>query len=116
MLWGFRSNMPNLHQVMGAGVIATGFYYVAASLVFPNDDTVLDHHYFAYNRKVLALVVAVNLPVMAYQIRYWPFIIYLVSGAWLFLMGTAYVVRSKPANYVALGSLIALYVYMYIGR
>lgn len=116
MLWGFRSNMPNLYQAMGAGVIATGFYYVAASLVFPNDDTDLDQHYFAYNRRVLALVVAVNLPVMAYQIRYWPLIIYLVSGAWLLLMGTAYVARSKLANYLALGSLIALYVYMYIGR
>lgn len=116
MLWGFRNDMPNLHQAMAVGVVATGFYYVAASLVFPSDDTDLDKHYFAYQRKILALVVAVNLPVMAYQIRYWPFIIYLVSGTWLLLIGVASVVRSKPANYAALGSLILLYIYMYAGR
>ena len=116
MLWGFRGNMPNLYQAMAAGVIATGFYYVAASLVCPSEDTDLDTHYFAYKRKILALVVAVNLPVMAYQIQYWPLTIYLVSGAWLSLMGAAFVARSKLTNYAALFGLIALYAYMYLGR
>lgn len=116
MLWGFRGNMPNLYQTMAAGVIATGFYYVAASLVFPSDDTDLDQHYFAHNRKILALIIAVNVPIMVYQIRYWPLIIYFISGAWLFLMGAAIVARTKSANYAALGSLIALYIYMYVGR
>jgi len=108
--------MPNLYQAMGAGVIATSLYYVAASIVFPSDDTDLDAHYFAYKRKILGLVVAVNLPIMAYQIAYWPLTVYVVSGAWLFLVGMASAVRTKPANYAALGSLIALYVYMYVDR
>lgn len=116
MLWGFRGDMPNLFQAMGAGVIATSLYYVAASIVFPSDDTDLDTHYFGYKRKVLGLVVAVNLPIMAYQIARWPLIIYLWSGAWLFLVGVAFAVRSKRANYAALGSLIVLYVYMYVTR
>lgn len=116
MIWGFRNDMPNLFQAMGAGVIATSFYYVAASLVFPSDDTELDEHYFRSKRKILALIVAVNLPIMAYQIRHWPLIIYLVSGAWLLLVGIAFVARTKFANYAVLGCLIAFYVYMYIGR
>ena len=116
MLWGFRGNMPNLYQAMAAGVIATGFYYVAASLVFPIDDTDLDAHYFAYKRRILALLVCVNLPIMAYQISYWPLVIYLISGGWLALMGTAFLARGKLANYASLISLLALYAYMYIGR
>jgi hypothetical protein len=115
-IWGFRNDMPNLHQAMGAGVVATGLYYVAASLVFPSANVDLDEHYFRYKRKILALVVVVNLPIMAYQIRHWPLTIYVVSGAWLFLVGIAFVVRTKFANYAALGGLIALYVYMYVGR
>jgi hypothetical protein len=116
MLWGFRGDMPQLYQAMAVGVIATGIYYVAAGLVFPSEDADLDAHYFAYKRRIIALVVAVNLPIMAYQIRYWSFVIYLVSGTWLFLMGVAFLARSKAVNYAALLSLIALYAYMFIDR
>ena len=116
MLWAFHRDMPNLYQAMGAGVIATSFYYVAASIVFPGDDTDLDTHYFAYKRKVLGLVVLVNLPVMAYQIPYWILTTYVVSGAWLVLVGIAFAFRSKLINYAGLWGLIALYIYMYVGR
>ena len=116
MLWGFHRHMPNLYQAMGAGVIATSLYYVAASIVFPSDDTDLDAHYFAYKRKILGIIVAVNLPIMAYQIPYWILTTYVVSGLWLFLVGIAFAVRNRPANYITLGILVALYIYMYIDR
>jgi hypothetical protein len=116
MIAGFRRDMPQMYLAMGAGVIVASFYYVAASLIFPADDTDLNEHYFRHKRKILALVVAVNLPVMAYQIRHWPLVIYVVSGLWLLLAAMVIAARGKSVNYAALGSLLALYVYMYVGR
>lgn len=116
MLSGFRSDMPQMYLAMGSGVIVTSIYYVAASMVFPSNDVDLDVHYFRYKRKILALIVAVNLPVIGYQLPHWPPIVYLITGLWFFLVAVTYVARNKPLNYASLGALIALYVYMYVNR
>lgn len=111
--WGliadYRQTMPDLFKALAGGVLITSLYYVAASLVFPAEDTDLNDHYFHYKRSVLALVVVCNLLVFASQPANWRPDAFAINGAWLILMGVAMFVRGVRTNYAALGALLVMY-------
>jgi hypothetical protein len=62
--WALRELLPLNWPVLFGGFIVTAIYYVAASLVFPDDPAEwsdLDQYFDRHRRKVLAAVLACNI-------------------------------------------------------
>src|SRR3954449_3991752 len=66
IIWHIRDILPPVMLTLGAAVLFTSAYYVAASLVFPEDPAAhpdLDAHYWRHKRQVMGLVFLVSLAV-----------------------------------------------------
>ena len=66
--WVLRDRLPPALLTLVVGLLVSGIYYVAASLVVPREVTVgvdLDDYYMAHRREVLGAVIAANLVVVA---------------------------------------------------
>lgn len=58
VFWLIKDLLPGLWQTLGAGVLITGGYYLAASMVFPDEPEKLDNldeHYWRHKRQVIGI-------------------------------------------------------------
>src|SRR4051812_14472571 len=63
MAWEIRDLMPGVWTSLGVGLVLTSTYYLAASLVFPEDfekEPDLDVYFFRNKRMVIGLILACN--------------------------------------------------------
>lgn len=61
--WALRDALPLSWPVLFGGFVVTAIYYIAASLVFPDDPEEwgdLDAHFDKHRRKVLAAIFVCN--------------------------------------------------------
>lgn len=115
--WQLRDVLPLSWPVLFGGFIITGLYYVATSLIFPDDPeewTDLDAHFDKHGRKVLIGVFLCNLALLSTTIAlgHMPgFGLRALVTAWSFfpVTLTAIIVRKRPVVVVCLIWLIALY-------
>ena len=59
VFWVIRDLLPGVWQTLGAGVLITSGYYLAASMVFPNDIERypdLDTYYWQHKRQVIGII------------------------------------------------------------
>ena len=69
--WALRDVLPLAWPVLFGGFVVTGIYYVAASLIFPDDPEEwgdLDTHFDKHGRKVIAGVLLCNVALIALTI------------------------------------------------
>ena len=63
--WDLREALPVRYWVLMLVLVHTGLYYLAATLIFPDDARAVpdhDEHYFGNKRLVLGAMLAANLP------------------------------------------------------
>jgi hypothetical protein len=62
--WSARDYITPIYGVLFIGLVVSGLYYLAASIIFPDEfgeHTDFDAHYVAHRRQVLGAVIACNL-------------------------------------------------------
>jgi hypothetical protein len=118
--WELRDLLPSVWQSLGAGVVITSVYYLAASQVFPEHLTEheeLDSHYWSVKRFVLGLVLACNCATWSVDLllgRIWgPVVtaINLLYGATLIAL---VFMPGKRANIALLLGLLGILIYGFI--
>ena len=116
--WNAREFIPVSYGALVFGLTVTGLYYMAASLVFPDEPDGwpdLDAYYLAHRRQVLAAVWLCNtipFTLMEWLMGSMPGTRTLVLiGLYWALMAVAFISRSARANLVALCGLISLYLF-----
>ena len=118
--WEVRELLSSVWPSLGAGVVLTCVYYVAASMVFPRDvvaEPDLDAHFFDKKRAVIGLVLSCNLAVWTLALASgasWSVEIATINALYLFGGLAAMFVRGPIANAAALGLLIALLVWNFV--
>jgi hypothetical protein len=119
MAWEVRDLMPGVWASIGGGLVLTSTYYIAASLVFPEDfdkESDLDDYYWRYNRIVIGLVLAVNLAAFAISLtlgRIWSPAATAINVLYIGGMLVAFFVRGPRANIAALLFLIGILVWSF---
>lgn len=114
VFWVIRDLLPGVWQTLGAGVLITGGYYFAASMVFPDEPgglENLDDHYWRHKRQVIGITFVCTLAFQAFGLalgRVWsPTAAVLnlaVFGAQLF----TFFAKGSRANIAGLAVLLAL--------
>lgn len=116
--WGARHYFQVEYGYLLLGLIVSGLYYLAASLVFPAEFGPahdLDAHYFQHRRQVLGAVVLCNLIgqgwILILSIPRLPVRVVVENGLFYALLATAFATRSKAVSIAALVLLIVLYLF-----
>jgi hypothetical protein len=118
LAWIVRDRIPADRAAIMVGVILTGTYYLAATLVFPNEEEEwerLDDHYLRHKGQVLGAVLFINLATYAALWLhmgvppprgplFWGLTLVFVA-----LLGAGMVIGNKRANLAILSGLILLY-------
>jgi len=114
LAWALRDSIPANFLTLVIGLFVTGPYYLAATLIFPDDASKwpdLDTYYFEHKRQVLGGILASRVLARAAQFalgaagwNYFP-----AFAAFVFLALTAMFVRSKKANLAVLLVFLSLY-------
>ena len=116
--WGMRNLVPFNWPTLFAGFLVTATYYVAASLIFPDDPeewSDLDGHFWKQRRRVLGGVLLCNAALLGVVASFGmmpdPTSIRVLIIVWgIFpLTAIAAISRSRPLVIAALVALIALY-------
>ena len=116
--WGMRTLIPFTWPTLFAGFLVTAVYYVAASLIFPDDPDEwqdLDGHFWKHRRKVLGGVFLCNAALIAVALTLGmmpdPTSIRILIIVWgIFpLIAIAAISRSRVVVIAALVALILLY-------
>ncbi|WP_118856838.1 hypothetical protein [Sphingomonas mesophila] len=115
--WDLRQVIPLNYLSLLAALLFTGTYYLAASMVYPDDpDEVadFDDHYWANRRFIIAAMVAMNIPGNLYELATGTgvgarFDLQLIVGTFVLLLGALWSSRSRRASTVMLAITIALY-------
>ena len=69
VFWVIRDLLPGVWQTLGAGVLITSGYYLAASMVFPNDierHADLDTYYWQHKRQVIGIIFVCTIAFQAF--------------------------------------------------
>lgn len=89
MAWEIRDLMPSVWPSLGVGLVLTSLYYLAASLVFPEDlkvESDLDLYFWRNKRTVFALVLACNVIAWALGLglgRSWQPVVWVINLTYL---------------------------------
>lgn len=119
--WHFRDQIPPSMLTLVIGLIVTGIYYLAASLVFPRDPTAfadLDDYYMSHRREVLGAVIASNAVVVLalYGLLRVPLALEgLVAEAFVVPMAVAIASKSKRINLMAMVITLLIYAFYVFG-
>jgi ABC-type amino acid transport system permease subunit len=104
--------------VLFIGLVVSGLYYLAASIVFPGefgDRADFDAHYMAHHRQVLGAVLASNLIgqgwVQVELFRTIPLDVWITIAAYYALLVIGIVTSNKRLSIGVLAALILLYLY-----
>ena len=114
LAWSLRDSIPANFLTLVIGLFVTGPYYLAATLIFPDDASRwsdLDTYYFEHKRQVLGGILASRVLARAAQFalgaagwNYFP-----AFAAFVFLALAAMFARSKGANLAVLLVFLSLY-------
>ena len=120
MAWFVREHVPVRFSSLVTGFLITGVYYLAATLVFPEeagDRADLDDHYLTVRRRVLGAVLFCNIityTIIALLLRSLPLNIVITFVFWLAAIGAAMLVRSRRPSMAMLIILLLLYLYAFV--
>lgn len=116
--WGARTYLQPEYGYLLLGLIVSGLYFLAASLVFPPEFGTaqdFDAHYFQHRRQVLGAVVLCNLIgqgwIIILSIPQLPPRVLVENGLFYAFLGAAIVTWRKLPSLVILIVLIGLYVF-----
>lgn len=117
-LWSGRRLINPGYGVLIIGLLVSGLYYLAASIVFPNefgDRADFDAHYVQHRRQVLGAIMVCSLittaPILVVRFHQVPLRAWVESGIYYAALVAAIVSPRKALNIVALGLLIATFAY-----
>src|SRR4051794_33955019 len=119
IIWSIQAILPRVSLTLGAGVLFTSAYYLAASLVFPRDSETLadlDTHYWQHKRQVIGLVFLVSVAVQGggwILGRVWTPEITIWNVTLLTLMAITCLVRGYWPNILGLAALIVAFVLVF---
>jgi len=114
LAWSLRDSIPANFLTLVIGLFVTGLYYLAATLVFPDDASKwpdLDDYYFRHKRQVLGGILASRVLARAAQFalgaagwNYFP-----AFAAFVVLAVAAMFAKGKKANLAILIVFLSLY-------
>lgn len=115
--WAMRDALPVKYIVLMLLLIFTGVYYLAATMVFPEDPDQspdFDDHYWANKRLILGAVFVLNLPLYFVDwLRGGIFVEdvlgVVIATVFMIVLGMLWFIRTRVANLGLLAFLIALY-------
>lgn len=117
--WAMRDLLPSVWQSLGAGLVITSVYYLAASQVFPEDLSArqeLDTHYWSVRRFVVGLVLACNCTTWAVEVllgRPWPMVVVVINLLYAAASLALLAVPGKRANIACLVTLVLILVWSF---
>lgn len=115
--WDLRDVIPLNYLALLAALLFTGIYYLAATMVFPDepeDVPDFDDHYWANRRFIIAAMVVMNLPSNIYELATGTGVgvrpdLQLIVGLFFALLVGLWWSRSARASTIMLAVTIALY-------
>lgn len=119
--WLVRDRVPPSLLTLVIGLLITGIYYFAASLVFPREpggQVDLDYHYMSHRREVLAAVIISNAVVFValYGLLRLPLVVdSFIAEVFVIPMTVAIISNSKRVNLVALIVTLLVYAFYIFG-
>jgi hypothetical protein len=122
--WGSRRFVTPQYGILLIGLMMTGLYYLAASLVFPSEfgeghealrGADFDEHYMQHRWQVLGAIMICDVieiaPVLILRASEVPARVWFENALQFSALLTCIVSRNKRANIAALAILIAIYLY-----
>ena len=116
--WGARRFLSPQYGILVIGLVMSGLYYLAASLVFPNefgDRADFDEHYMQHHQQVLGAVMICDLieivPVLILRFNEIPARVWAENVLQFSALLTCILSRNKRVNIAALSIPIAIYLY-----
>ena len=116
LVWGVRDELAPTYRTLVVGLAISGLYYLAASMIFPQEGHVrthLDQHYARIKAKVLGALVAYNFAtyVAAASVGTRVFTPLAVArmGAFAALVLAVILIKNRAVNLILLGLLCAIY-------
>ena len=116
--WAARRFVTPQYGDLLIGLVMTGLYYIAASLIFPGEfgeRADFDEHYMEHRRQVLGAIFICDLmqltPIVIMRFADLPTRFWFENAFQFGALATCIVSRSKRINIVLLGALIALFGY-----
>lgn len=116
--WGSRRFVSPQYGILLIGLLVSGLYYLAASLVFPSefgDRQDFDAHYAQHRRQVMGAIFICDLieigPVLIMRASEIPARVWIENVLQFSAILTCIVWRNKRANIGALAVLIGIYLY-----
>ena len=117
-LWAGRRVINPGYGILTVGLLVSGLYYLAASIVFPSefgDRADFDEHYMEHHRQVLGAILICDLmqigPIAIIRFHDVPSRFWFENALQFGALLTGIVSRSKRINIAMLAVLIAIYVY-----
>ena len=122
--WGSRRFVSPQYGILLIGLLVSGLYYLAASLVFPDEfgdgsrtmqGTDFDAHYMQHRAQVFGAIAICDLiqmvPILIIRFNEIPARVWIENALQLSALLTCIVSRNKRANIAALAILIGIYLY-----
>lgn len=116
--WGARAYLTPKYGLLFVGLVVSGLYYLAASIVFPGEfgeRADFDAHYMVHHRQVLAAIMLCDLttsvPVIVARLSEIPGRLWIEWVVYFGALLTAIASSSKRLNIGALTVLISVYLY-----
>ncbi|CAN5424374.1 hypothetical protein BH10PSE1_BH10PSE1_08360 [soil metagenome] len=116
--WGqayeIRERLPSVWPSLGAGLIITSVYYLAASFVVPqglDDQTEYDHSYWTTKRFVLGAILLCNGAAWTISLllgRVWEVQVWIINAIYASLLIAAIIVPGRRLNIAILAVMIAI--------
>ena len=119
MSWEIRDLMPSVWPSLGVGLVLTSVYYLAASLVFPDEpenEPDLDAYYWRNKRIVIGLILACNLAAFGISLalgRNWSSTVIAINALYTLGMFVALLAPGPRTSIIALLFLIAIQVWSF---
>jgi hypothetical protein len=117
-VWSGRKLINPGYGILVIGLLVSGLYYLAASIVFPaefGERADFDAHYMEHRRQILGAVLACNLitttPILVVRASEAPARVWIEAVIFFSVLIAAIVTRSKKAGIAALAVLIAGYIF-----
>ena len=117
-LWSGRRLINPGYGVLTIGLLVSGLYYLAASIVFPSefgDRADFDAHYIQHRRQVLGAIMVCSLitsaPILVIRFHEVPLRTWVEAGIYYAALSAAIMSPRKALNIAALGLLIATFAF-----
>lgn len=110
--WEMRETLPLTYLTFLGMLLFAGPYYLAASLVFPEEPVPgadYDEHYRLNKKLVVGAVFALNLPLFIYDLLKTNLMIFILSPIFFGILAALFFARSHHLNLILLVASVSLY-------